>query len=288
MHRMLQGEKRMITRRKFLAVSSGAVTAAAYPSFALGATEAVCRKAGVKLKLGLNAYSFNGPLQAGSMTLADAVAFCAENGVDAIDATGYYFPGYPKVPPDDYVYGLKRTAFINGVAISGTGVRNNFAVTDKAARARDVQMVKDWIVVASKLSAPVIRVFSGPERPAGHTFDEALVPHVFSRPRLTVHPLVGSLARSERRPEPAGKHLSERCDGLRDDRRVVALTWRVDDPERNVRRRQRSAEEGPGEAGLALAFTPWAEVVRGHACGEACLFGLLDVLQQLGRTDLLV
>ena len=171
---MLQGEKRMITRRKFLAVSSGAVTAAAYPSFALGATEAVCRKAGVKLKLGLNAYSFNGPLQAGSMTLADAVAFCAENGVDALDATGYYFPGYPKVPPDDYVYGLKRTAFINGVAISGTGVRNNFAVTDKAARARDVQMVRDWIVVASKLGAPVIRVFSGPERPAGHTFDEAL------------------------------------------------------------------------------------------------------------------
>jgi sugar phosphate isomerase/epimerase len=35
-------------------------------------------------------------------------------------------------------------------------------------------MVKDWIVVASKLGAPVIRVFSGPERPAGHTFDEAL------------------------------------------------------------------------------------------------------------------
>jgi sugar phosphate isomerase/epimerase len=113
-------------------------------------------------------------LQSGAMTLADAVAFCAENGVDALDATGYYFPGYPKVPPDDYVCALKRTAFINSVAISGTGVRNNFAVADKAARDRDVQMVMDWIVVASKLGAPVIRVFSGPERPAGHTFDEVL------------------------------------------------------------------------------------------------------------------
>ena len=84
-------------------------------------TETIAREAGVKLKLGLNAYSFNGPLLAGSMTLADAVDFCAKNGVDALDATGYYFPGYPSVPSDEYVYALKRTAFVNGVAISGTG-----------------------------------------------------------------------------------------------------------------------------------------------------------------------
>ena len=60
------------------------------------------------------------------------------------------------------------------MAISGTGVRNNFAVADEAARKRDVQMVKDWIVAASKLGAPVIRVFSGTERPTGYTFDQAL------------------------------------------------------------------------------------------------------------------
>jgi len=164
----------MISRRRFLSCSAGVLAASGLQTSALAAADAISRKPGVKLKLGLNAYSFNGRLQAGSMTLADAVAFCAENGVDALDTTGYYFPGYPKVPTDDYIYGLKRTAFINGVAISGTGVRNNFAVADQDARKRDVQMVKDWIVVASKLGAPVIRVFSGPERPAGHTFDEAL------------------------------------------------------------------------------------------------------------------
>jgi len=136
--------------------------AAGAPGSALSAADAISREAGVKLKLGLNAYSFNGPLLAGTMTLADAVDFCAKNGVDALDATGYYFPGYPNVPPDAYIYALKRTAFINGVAISGTGVRNNFAVADEAARKRDVQMVKNWIVVASKLGAPVIRVFTGP------------------------------------------------------------------------------------------------------------------------------
>lgn len=140
---------------------------AAVPGSALSAGDTISRQAGVKLKLGLNAFSFNGPLLAGTMTLADAVDFCAMNGVDALDATGYYFPGYPNVPPDEYIYTLKRKAFVNGVAISGTGVRNNFAVADEAARKREVQTVKDWIVVASKLGAPVIRVFAGPERPAG-------------------------------------------------------------------------------------------------------------------------
>jgi sugar phosphate isomerase/epimerase len=164
----------MINRRRFLACSAGIIAAAATENSAPAESTAVSRTNGVKLKLGLNAYSFNSSLQSGAMTLADTVAFCAENGVDALDATGYYFPGYPNVPPDEYVYRLKRTAFVNGITISGTGVRNNFAIADGAARKRDVQMVKNWIVVASKLGAPVIRVFSGPERPVGYTFDQAV------------------------------------------------------------------------------------------------------------------
>src|ERR1035438_4721450 len=159
---------KIIDRRNFLAAAGLAAFSTAR------ADEKVAREPGVKLKLGLNAYSFDKQLRAGSMTLADAVHFCAQHAVDAIDTTGYYFPGYPKVPPDEYLYNLKRVAFVNGVGISGTGVRNDFAVADAAARKADVQMVKDWIVVASKLGAPVIRVFSGRERPSGHTFDQAL------------------------------------------------------------------------------------------------------------------
>jgi len=158
-----------IPRRHFLTRSAALAAAATLPAQAK-----VTRESGVKLKLGLNAYSFDKPLRDGSMTLADAVHFCAQHGVDALDATGYYFPGYPTVPSDGSIYALKRTAFVNGVAISGTGVRNDFAVPDSAARKRDVQMVKDWIVVASKLGAPVIRVFSGRERPKGVSFETAL------------------------------------------------------------------------------------------------------------------
>jgi sugar phosphate isomerase/epimerase len=153
-------------RRRFFASSVGLAAMASIPASAFAGTETIRREAGVKLKLGLNAYSFNKQLHEGSMSLADAVHFCAKQGVDALDATGYYFPGYPNVPTDEYIYALKRVAFVNGVAISGTGVHNDFAVADPAARKKDVQLIKDWIVVASKLGAPVIRVFSGSSRPA--------------------------------------------------------------------------------------------------------------------------
>jgi len=63
------------------------------------------------------------------------------------------------VPSDDYVNTFKRTAFEYGLGISGTGVRNNFTPSDKAERATSVQLVKDWVEVAARLGAPVIRVF---------------------------------------------------------------------------------------------------------------------------------
>ncbi len=132
------------------------------------------------VRLALNVYSFNRPLRAGEMTLEDVVDYCARHRLYALDATGYYFPGYPKVPPDEYVYRLKRRAFLQGIDIHGTGVRNDFAVADAAARAADVQLVKDWIEVAQKLGASVIRVFSGRAVPAGRGFDDVLewmVPH---------------------------------------------------------------------------------------------------------------
>jgi sugar phosphate isomerase/epimerase len=157
-----------MNRRSFLAGSAGLAVAA-------NLIEAkVQREPGVKLKLALNAYSFDKPLRAGTMTYDDVIHFCAQHRVDALDATGYYFPGYPDVPTDEYIYGMKRTAFVNGVQLSGTGVKNDFALADGAARKKDVQLVKNWIEVASKLGAPVIRVFSGLKRPEGHSFDEAL------------------------------------------------------------------------------------------------------------------
>ncbi len=163
----------LVPRRRMLQ----SVLAAPFAAFADGK---VAREPGVHLKLALNAYSFDKALRDGSMTLAQTVEYCAQHGFEGLDATGYYFPGYPKAPSDDYIYGLKRTAFTNGVSISGTGVRNDFAQDNAAARRSDIRMVKDWIEVAGKLGAPVIRVFTGPKMPEGRTFDQVLewmIPH---------------------------------------------------------------------------------------------------------------
>jgi sugar phosphate isomerase/epimerase len=157
----------LFPRRTFLAGSLGLAAASV-------AEAKVAREPGVRLRLALNGYSFDKPLRAGEITMDDVIQFCAQHRVDALDATGYYFPGYPKAPSDEYIYNLKRTAFLNGVQLSGTGVRNDFAVADAAARKADVKMVKEWIEVAEKLGAPVIRVFSGRVQPEGHTFDQVL------------------------------------------------------------------------------------------------------------------
>ncbi|ACU03242.1 family 16 glycoside hydrolase [Pedobacter heparinus] len=119
------------------------------------------------VKTSLNAFSFAKKLNDKSMSLFDLIDYSAAQGFDAVDLTGYYFPGYPAIPSDEYLNNLKRHAFKMGIDISGTAVRNNFADPDPAKRAADVKHVKEWIDVAVKLGAPVVRVFAGPV-PAGY------------------------------------------------------------------------------------------------------------------------
>jgi len=130
-----------------------------------------------RLKISLNAYSFNKTLndhlkgRGKGMSLFELPEFCAENDFDAIDPTGYYFPGYPKAPDAKFLADFKRRAHQFGIDISGTGVRNNFASPDRAKRAADVQHVKEWIEVAARMGAPVLRVFAGAQ-PDGHKWDD--------------------------------------------------------------------------------------------------------------------
>ena len=127
------------------------------------------RAAGTGVRLSLNAYSFNHPLRDGAMSVSDAIEFCARHGIGALDLTAYYVRGYPVVPEDAELYRIKRLAFVNGIALSGTGVRNDFTVAEEAAHHGEVRLVKDWIVAAEKLGVPVLRVFAGREVPAGET-----------------------------------------------------------------------------------------------------------------------
>lgn len=123
------------------------------------------------LKLSLNAYSFNEPLKSNTISMEELIEFAAEIGFEGIDLTGYYFPGYPNVPTDAFIYQIKRKAHLSGLSISGTGIRNDFAQLDAEKRKKDIQLVKDWILVASKLGAPVIRIFSGVDIPKGYSWE---------------------------------------------------------------------------------------------------------------------
>lgn len=124
------------------------------------------------LKLSLNAYSFNRLLMDGTMSLEELLEFCSQQGFQAVDITAYYFPGYPETPSDEFLFDIKRKAFALGLDISGTGVRNDFTHPDKAKRKQDVQMVKNWILAASKIGAPVIRIFSGTQNPENYSWDQ--------------------------------------------------------------------------------------------------------------------
>lgn len=176
--------KKSVSRRNFikgasllpLYVATGcAASRSEGASISLAPTEPFKPVYAPKLKVALNAYSFARALndrlkgRGAGMTLFDLLDFCVQHDFEAIDATGYYFPGYGSiregtkgVPTDAYVYEFKRRAFELGIAISGTGVQNDFATADKEKRAIDVHHVKQWVEVAAKLGAPVLRVFAGP------------------------------------------------------------------------------------------------------------------------------
>ena len=132
------------------------------------------KKASKAIVLSVNAYSFSDLLSAKDdrnkeqvYTLFNLLDWCASQNIKALDPTGYFFPTYPKVPSDEYLLKFKNRAAALGIAISGTGIRNNFASPDPAVRAAGVALAKEWIVAASKMGAPVLRLFAG-EIPAGY------------------------------------------------------------------------------------------------------------------------
>lgn len=118
--------------------------------------------------LSVNAYSFADVLSAKEprdkqqvFSYFNLLDWCASKNIKALDATAYFFPTYPEVPSDEYLEKFRNYAQKLGIAISGTGVRNNFASPDPKIREQDVKLTKAWIVAASKIGAPMVRVFDG-------------------------------------------------------------------------------------------------------------------------------
>ena len=160
----------MLQRRSFLQ-SIGLLSA--YPiSTALRFDEAFKEtKTSNRFKISLNAYSFNNLLTKQQISLDELIDFCSKEGFDAVDITGYYFPGYPNVPTDEYIYHIKNKLHRSGISLSGTGIRTDFTNPDPKERQKDITLTKAWIDVAAKLGAPVIRIFSGKSKPVGYDWN---------------------------------------------------------------------------------------------------------------------
>src|SRR4029079_10158661 len=120
------------------------------------------RVGGTRLKTSLNAFSFNKLLndhlrgRGKGMILFDLLEYCAEQNFDAIDPTGYFFPGYPNPPSDSYLSEFKRQAHELCRACSGRGAGSALPWLCTGARAKDVQHIKEWVEVAARMAAPVL------------------------------------------------------------------------------------------------------------------------------------
>ena len=165
---------RPVNRRHFIQ-SAALLPFATAASLSIAPVQAayapIPRTGGSHLRTSLNVYSFLELLNANlkdktkGIDLFGACDFCAQVGFDAVDLTGYFFPGYPKAPDADYLISLKRHIFNLGMAISGTGVRNDFTAANPATRAEGVARIKTWIEVAAKLGAPTVRAFADSQQP---------------------------------------------------------------------------------------------------------------------------
>ncbi|WP_187274374.1 cadherin-like beta sandwich domain-containing protein [Paenibacillus sp. N3.4] len=130
-------------------------------------------------KLSLNMYTLNmninswlqGRTSPVPMTTLEGIKWAHDNGFDAVDVTCYYIPGYSntamptpeqQVEIHKYAKQIKDLSSSLGIAISGTGIQNNFADPNQLRRDVDIERIKFWIQIAAEMGAPVIRVFSGP------------------------------------------------------------------------------------------------------------------------------
>lgn len=160
------------SRRNFIKVLAATPLLASGIPVIASSAESVSEKYGHKFKISLNVYSFNRLLRDGKIDLFDVLDFCAEYNFDAIDPTGYYFPGYPEVPSDDFIRKFKKKAFLLGLDISGTGIRNDFSNPDEKSRQADIEMIKEWTIAAAKLGIPNLRLFTGRNEHMGFSRDQ--------------------------------------------------------------------------------------------------------------------
>ena len=159
----------LTSRRGFLAGGLAAGIASTTGPLALraNAAEPPSRNGKSHMKLSLAGYSFNRLLpkrptpaqeKSARMTMDGFIRFCADQDLDGIEPTTYYFP---KVVTNEYLVHMKELTFRLGLDISGTAIGNDFCVAEGPGRKKQLADARQWIDHAAVLGAPAIRIFAG-------------------------------------------------------------------------------------------------------------------------------
>ena len=123
-----------------------------------------------RLLIGLCAYSYKKPLDAGKMTMEDFLLKCVELGVHGADMTAYWF----RASSDPaYLLSLRHLAFKNGLPFTGVGSGPDMLEGDKVKRQEIVTELKKWVDITETLGASHMRVFAG-RLPKGATTAQGL------------------------------------------------------------------------------------------------------------------
>jgi sugar phosphate isomerase/epimerase len=151
----------MTTRRRFLrsALAAGSLAAAGTGARAI---EPIRRHGKPRLRLSLAAYSFRDELNLNrkprpSMTLDDFIDLAADQPLDAVELTAYYFPQTAA----DYLAHLKGRCTRLGLDVSGTAVGNNFCEPNPDKLREQLAMVKSWTEHTARLGGKTMRIFAG-------------------------------------------------------------------------------------------------------------------------------
>jgi sugar phosphate isomerase/epimerase len=150
-----------LTRRQLLqsTAAAGVGLAAVGP---LRAIEPIPRSGRSRIHLSLAAYSFRQWLDLAKkprpdLTLADFIDRAAAMPLDAVELTGYYFA---QTTPE-YLAALKGRCTRHGLDVSGTAIANDFCLPDAAKLQGQIEHVKKWVEITSRLGGKTMRIFAG-------------------------------------------------------------------------------------------------------------------------------
>ncbi|MDE3194706.1 MAG: sugar phosphate isomerase/epimerase [Acidobacteriota bacterium] len=123
-----------------------------------------------RLRPGLVAYTYRNELQSKKLSYEDVIRMAADYGVEGLDTTVYWFP---ENFTNEYLAGLRRTAYRNGISLYSVAARVRLAQPAPELQQAEAASAKKWVDVAERLGASHVRVFGG-AIPKGATEEQAI------------------------------------------------------------------------------------------------------------------